>query len=112
MGAVKSASLAAKALSFPLVGERYNVQPSLVLPPMSIGRAGISSRLHRRRPACRSGRLPRRTGPHPTQAGGRRQIAQHDARALTEAPNPPANPALAPYPLTDEYSAEPTPPPP
>src|SRR3546814_4460234 len=77
---------------------------------MSIGRAGISSRLHRRRPACRSGRLPSRTGPHPPQAGGRRQLAPHDARALTEDPNPPANPACEPYPLTGENSAEPAPP--
>src|SRR3546814_10064666 len=77
---------------------------------MSIGRAGISSRLHRRRPACRSGRLPRRTGPHPPQAGGRRQLAPPDARALTEDPNPPANPACEPYPLTGENSAEPAPP--
>src|SRR3546814_20416348 len=112
MGAVKSASLAAKALSFPLWGERYNVQPSLVLPPMSIGRAGISSRLHRRRPACRSGRLPRRTGPHPPQAGGRRQLAPHDARALTEDHTHPTNPACATYPLTVGNSSATTPPPP
>src|SRR3546814_6978867 len=40
----------------------------------------------------------------------RRQLAPHDARALTEDPNPPANPACEPYPLTGENSAEPAPP--